>query len=67
MRTIGGALGGQLAATLLASNLGLHDKPTSHAYGLAFGLCAVALIGSLLIGLLIPRRGRRGAEVAVAT
>jgi EmrB/QacA subfamily drug resistance transporter len=64
MRTIGGALGGQLAATLLASNLGLHDKPTSHAYGLAFGLCAAALVASLVVGLMIPRRGRRAAELA---
>ena len=56
MRTIGGALGGQIAATLLAGHLGSGGQPTSHAYGLAFAMCAGALIVSLAVGALIPKR-----------
>jgi EmrB/QacA subfamily drug resistance transporter len=62
MRTMGGALGGQVAATLLATNVGAHGLPTSHAYGLAFGMCALALVVSVGVGLLIPRRARRPVE-----
>lgn len=55
MRTLGGALGGQIAATFLAHNL-IADEPTSHAYGLAFGMCAGALVVAIAVGLLVPRR-----------
>jgi EmrB/QacA subfamily drug resistance transporter len=62
MRTLGGALGAQLAATILTGNLGAGGLPTSHAYGLAFGMCALALAVSVAVGTLIPRRGPRRAE-----
>ncbi len=66
MRTLGGALGGQIVATLLAANLGAQDLPTSHAYGLAFGMCAAALVASVVFGLLIPRRGSGRVSLAAA-
>ncbi len=66
MRTLGGALGGQIAATLLAANLGAAGQPTSHAYGLAFAVCAVALVVGVGVGLLVPRRGRAAAGPALA-
>ncbi len=58
MRTLGGAVGGQIAATILASRLGAGHQPTSHAYGMAFAMCAAALTVSVGVGLLIPARAR---------
>jgi MFS family permease len=60
-RTLGGALGGQLAATLLAASVGAAGLPSRSGYGLAFGLCAGALTCALAAGLLIP--DPRGARV----
>jgi MFS family permease len=71
MRTLGGAFGAQLAATLLAGNLGHGDLPTNHGYTLAFGMCAGALVVAVLAGFAIPSRvrepyrpGRAAAEPA---
>jgi MFS family permease len=66
MRTLGGAVGAQLAATILAGNLGPQGLPTSNAYGLAFAMCAGALAVSIAVGTLIPRRGPRHDEVPSA-
>jgi EmrB/QacA subfamily drug resistance transporter len=65
MRTIGGALGGQIAATLLAGHLGSGGQPTSHAYGLAFAMCAGALIVGVGVGALIPKRVRPAENAPV--
>ena len=46
-RTLGGAFGGQLAATLLASNLGAAGLPTSSGFTLSFLMCLIALAGAL--------------------
>ena len=46
-RTLGGAFGGQVAATLLAGNLGADGLPTDHGFTLAFGMCVVALVAAL--------------------
>jgi MFS family permease len=62
MRTLGGALGGQLAATFLANNIGANDNPTLHGFTLAFGMCAIALIIAVLVGLAIPGRPRQGGR-----
>jgi MFS family permease len=68
MRTLGGAVGAQLAATILAGNLGAAGQPTSHAYGLAFAMCAGALALAIAVGTLIPRRGPgRAPAAALAT
>jgi EmrB/QacA subfamily drug resistance transporter len=66
MRTLGGALGGQIAATFLADNVGLHNNPTSHAYGLAFGMCALALVVAIVVGTLVPRRGQLRTQLATS-
>ncbi len=55
-RTLGGAFGGQLAATLLASNLGAGGIPTSTGFTLAFLMCLIALVGALALALAVPRR-----------
>ena len=55
-RTLGGAFGGQLAATLLASNLGAAGIPTSSGFTLSFLMCLIALAGALGFALAVPRR-----------
>ena len=72
MRTLGGALGGQIAATFIAEFTGFRGLPTNHAYTLAFGMCAIAMVVGLLAGTLIPTRRRvaataRAAELAPST
>src|SRR2546421_4251812 len=55
-RTLGGAFGGQLAATLLASNLGAAGIPTSSGFTLSFLMCLIALAAALGFAGAVPRR-----------
>jgi MFS family permease len=55
-RTLGGAFGGQLAATLLASNLGASGIPTSSGFTLSFLMCMIALMAALGFAVAVPRR-----------
>jgi len=66
-RTLGGAFGGQLAATLLASNLGVGGHPTSSGFTLSFLMCLIALAGALGFAFAVPRRSANdlAAEVAL--
>src|SRR5437588_9644159 len=66
-RTLGGAFGGQLAATLLASNLGAAGIPTSSGFTLSFLMCLIALVAALGFALAVPRRSANdlAREVAV--
>jgi aquaporin Z len=52
-RTLGGAFGGQVAATLLASNLGAGDHPTAHGFTLAFAMCLIALAVALAFAFVV--------------
>jgi MFS family permease len=65
MRTIGGVVGGQLAAAVLASRtISGSAVPTGSAYSIAFWLCAaIAVFGVVTALAVTPRRSRR---VAVA-
>jgi EmrB/QacA subfamily drug resistance transporter len=65
MRTLGGALGGQVAATFLANDL-VHNRPTDHAFTLAFTLCAGALIVGLIAGFAIPSREKTASRMSAA-
>ena len=56
-RTLGGAFGGQLAATLLASNLALNGIPTDSGFALSFLMCLIALAAAFGFALCVPRRG----------
>jgi len=56
MRTIGGALGGQLAATLIANNTGADGLPAVTGFTETFVMATVFLIVCALAGLLIPER-----------
>jgi EmrB/QacA subfamily drug resistance transporter len=52
-RTIGGAFGGQLVATIIAGG----GSPTEDSYVLAFAVIAGSLVLSILAALAIPRPG----------
>lgn len=68
LRTVGGAFGGQIAATILASNVMPGGMPTEDAFVLAFVMCGVASLAAFGAGFAIPRRGRvfDPHEVAIA-
>jgi MFS family permease len=59
MRTLGGALGAQVAGTFLANNLGSGGLPTEHGYVVGFVMCAGALVAGVLFALAIPSRASR--------
>jgi EmrB/QacA subfamily drug resistance transporter len=62
MRTLGGAIGGQLSATFIAGNI-RHGLPTVTGFTDTFAMATGFLIVCLLASLLVP--GRRAREVAV--
>jgi EmrB/QacA subfamily drug resistance transporter len=55
-RTVGGAFGGSIVASILAGTVGAAGFPSVHGYTVAFAVCAVALLLGVLVGLLIPQR-----------
>jgi EmrB/QacA subfamily drug resistance transporter len=55
-RTLGGAFGGQIAATLLADNLGAGGLPTASGFSLSFLMCVVALTAATGFAFAVPRR-----------
>jgi EmrB/QacA subfamily drug resistance transporter len=65
-RTLGGAFGGQVAATLLASNLGAGGIPTSSGFTLSFLMCLIALAAALGFALAVPRRSANDPAPEVA-
>ena len=65
-RTLGGAFGGQLAATLLASNLGAAGIPTSSGFTLSFLMCLIALAAALGFAVTVPRRSANDLAPEVA-
>src|SRR4051794_325209 len=67
-RTLGGAFGGQLAATLLAGTVTAAGVPTSTGFTLAFLMCLVAVTLAVAFAFAVPRRGaaeRASVRVAV--
>ncbi len=65
-RTLGGAFGGQLAATLLASNLSADGIPVSSGFTLSFLMCLIALAAALGFAVLVPRRSANDLTPEVA-
>ena len=64
MRTVGGALGSQVAAAIVAAHLLADGTPQESGYTTAFGLAAVAIALSLAAAALVPGRPRRNAPAA---
>ena len=56
MRTLGGALGAQIAATLVADHLTRTGAPAVGGFTLAFAFCAGSLVVGVAASLAIPRR-----------
>src|SRR3954451_23968997 len=65
-RTLGGAFGGQLAATLIAGQIGAGGIPTSTGFTLAFLMCVIALAAGLLLAFAVPRRNAGSPAASVA-
>jgi EmrB/QacA subfamily drug resistance transporter len=65
-RTLGGAFGGQLAATLLANELAASGLPKSIGYTLSFLMCLIAMAAALAVALVVPRRGANGRQPVLA-
>jgi EmrB/QacA subfamily drug resistance transporter len=65
-RTLGGAFGGQVAATLLASNLGAGGLPSSSGFTLSFVMCLIALAAALGFAVAVPRRSANDTAPEVA-
>ncbi len=60
MRTVGGAVGAQVAAAVLAAHPVLGSgMPTEQGYLAAFALCAGVALAGLLVALALPRATRR--------
>ena len=55
LRTLGGALGGQIAATFVAGST-LHGLPTLTGFTKTFAMSALFLAGCVIAGLLVPAR-----------
>jgi EmrB/QacA subfamily drug resistance transporter len=67
MRTIGGAVGAQLAGTLLAGGIvSTTGLPSEGAYTAGFLMCAGALVVGVVVSLAIPGRARVRARATVA-
>lgn len=67
MRTIGGAVGAQLAGTLLAGGVvAATGLPSEGAYTAGFVMCGGALLVGVLVSLRIPARSAAPAGRAVA-
>jgi EmrB/QacA subfamily drug resistance transporter len=66
MRTIGGALGGQLAATLIAGNTGSDGLPAVTGFTDTFLMATAFLVVCGFAGLLIPERRAKRLEPALA-
>jgi uncharacterized membrane protein YccC len=56
MRSIGGALGAQIAASVVSAHIGPGGLPAESGFTAAFIASAIALVFAFLAGLLIPRR-----------
>jgi hypothetical protein len=56
MRTIGGALGAQIAASIVSGHLLASGIPEESGYSEAFAVSAAAMLLAGLAALLIPRR-----------
>lgn len=62
VRTIGGAIGSEVAATIIAGNLLASGFPAQRGYIISFAMCAVVLGVGVLASLAVPSRRTAQAE-----
>ena len=67
MRTIGGAMGGQVAATILAASLAANGIPTEQGYVLSFTIMTAALGAGVVASIAVPGRRPHHARVVTIT
>ena len=65
MRTLGGALGGQLSATFIADNM-RHGLPTVTGFTETFLMATGFLVACLVAGMLVPKPRAEEAAPEVA-
>ena len=65
MRMLGGAFGGEIAATILASEVRHGGAPASAGFTLSFLMCLLAMVAALAFALLVPRRAAAGGREVV--
>jgi MFS family permease len=65
VRTIGGAVGSQIVASILTAGVLASGYPTERSYGLAFGFMAAAFLLATVAAIVVPvsRQGLVGPEV----
>jgi MFS family permease len=54
MRSIGGAVGAQVSASVVTASAAASGLPEAHGWTDAFALCSLALVGGLLVALVVP-------------
>jgi hypothetical protein len=59
VRTIGGAIGSQIVASIIAGTVVASALPTEHGYELSFIVLAIALAGAGVAAALVPSRAKR--------
>jgi EmrB/QacA subfamily drug resistance transporter len=64
VRTIGGAIGAEVAASILAANVLASGYPDKHGYTVTFALCAAVMGVGVLASLAVPGRRRSLAAAA---
>jgi len=63
MRTIGGSLGGQVAASIVAGSiLASTGRPSESGFAIAFGMSAIGLVVAFVAALWVPTRESRSAQ-----
>jgi EmrB/QacA subfamily drug resistance transporter len=66
-RTIGGAVGSQIVASILAAGLLASGRPEERGYTISFALMGFALVGAVAASLAVPKRRSRRAHVVTAS
>jgi EmrB/QacA subfamily drug resistance transporter len=67
MRTIGGAVGSQVAASILAASLLADGTPKEHGYTLSFIIMAAALAAGIVASIAVPGRKSRHPRAVSAS
>jgi hypothetical protein len=61
MRTIGGAIGGQIAATIISGHVTASGLPDESGYTAAFVVSAAVAFLAFVFALFVPKDDRNGA------
>ena len=67
VRTIGGAIGAEVAASILAANTLASGYPDAHGYTVVFTVCGAVLAVGVVASLLVPGRGRVAVRPSAST